>query len=152
VNKRKDARIHEAQGQKSRQIASLNVLHVLEILGEKPSSFSELLRETGFSKPVLSKHLQTLTKERAIYKDTIKSDETSDPREVGKIVYRHRKSDGLVETLMMGYMKFALKMPKPEWDEQSKAKFEVCLREMMKVWSEADEKIRINKHVKQKGK
>lgn len=130
----------------------MNTLHVLETLTGKPLSFSELLKETGFSKPVLSKHLQTLMKEHVIYKDTIKPYEPSDQREVGKIVYRHRKSDEFVDMLMMSYMKHALKMPKPEWDEQSKVKFENCLREMMKVWDEAEEKLRLSKRAKQKVK
>jgi DNA-binding MarR family transcriptional regulator len=148
MSKTKDERIREAQGQKSRQTARLNEIRVLEALMEKPLTFSELLRETGFSKPVLTKHLKTWIKENAIYKDTIKPDETADPTEVGKIVYRCISKQIIPD--IAAAMDATLRLTKPDWDEESKAEvkrhFEGIAKVMLKQW----EKLRMSKRAKLK--
>jgi DNA-binding transcriptional regulator GbsR (MarR family) len=147
VSKRKDERIREAQGQKSRQTARLNEIRVLQAL-MKPLTFSELLKETGFSKPVLTKHLKTWIKENAIYKDTIKPDETANPMEVGKIVYR-RISKNIIPDIVAA-METTLQMPKPDWDEESKAElkrhFEGIAKVILKEW----EKLKMSERAKLK--
>lgn len=145
MSKTKDERIREAQGQKSRQTARLNEIRVLQAL-MKPLTFSELLKETGFSKPVLAKHLKTWIKENAIYKDTIKPDETANPVEVGKIVYRSN-SKQIIPDIVTALEK-TLQMPKPNWDEEMKAElkrhFEGIAKLILKEW----EKLQMNKRKK----
>jgi DNA-binding transcriptional regulator GbsR (MarR family) len=145
--KAKDERIREAQGQKSRQTARLNEIRVLQAL-MKPLTFSELLKETGFSKPVLTKHLKTWIKENAIYKDTIKPDETANPMEVGKIVYRCISKNIIPD--IVAAMETTLQMPKPDWDEESKAElkrhFEGIAKVILKEW----EKLKMSERAKLK--
>jgi DNA-binding HxlR family transcriptional regulator len=136
-NKSNHKRISEAQGEKSRQTGSINEIHVLQTLVEKPLTFSELLRNTGFSKPVLAKHLRNLMRNGSIYKDTIKLDEK--PEEVGKIVYRHIQGEPkLEELLLIGHIKHYLKMPKPYWSEKSKIKVIQLFREIGKIYSQEE--------------
>lgn len=146
--KTKDERIREAQGQKSRQTARLNEIRVLRALIKKPLTFSELFRETGFSKPVLTKHLKTWIKENAICKDTIKPDETADPTEVGKIVYRCISKQIIPD--IAEAMDTTLQLTKPDWDEESKAEvkkhFEAIAKVMLKQW----EKLQMNERAKSK--
>lgn len=144
----KDERIREAQGQKSRQTARLNEIRVLQASKEKPLTFSELLKETGFSKPVLAKHLKTWMRENAIYKDTIKPDETTNPKEVGKIVYRSNSKQIIPD--IIGALERTLQMPKPDWDEESKAElktyFDGIARLILKQW----DKLQMNRRAKLK--
>ena len=131
-NKTNNKQIREAQGEKSRQIGSINEIDILQALVNKPLTFSELLKNTKFSKPVLAKHLRNLMKNGSIYKDTIKLDEK--PEEVGKIVYRHAKGEPeLAELLMITYIEHYLKMPKPDWSEKSKVKLRQLIREIVKI-------------------
>jgi hypothetical protein len=120
MSKEKDARIREAQGRKSRQTAKLHQLGVLVALVNKPSTFSELLKRTGFSKPVLAKHLKFWMKNEVIYRDTIKPNEAKNPKDVGKIVYRMISGEIIPE--MITAMETTLQLPEPHWNEESKAK------------------------------
>jgi len=146
--KKKDERIREAQGQKSRQTARLNEIRVLLALIKKPLTFSELLKETGFSKPVLTKHLKTWAKENAIYKDTIKPDETTNPLEVGKIVYRSISKQIIPD--IVAAMETTLQMPNPDWDEESKAELKRHFEGIAKIMLNEYEKIRMSRRAKLK--
>jgi DNA-binding transcriptional regulator GbsR (MarR family) len=148
VLKKKDQRIREAQGQKSRQTARLNEIRVLLALAEKPLTFSELLKETGFSKPVLSKHLRTWIKENGIYKDTIKPDETADPVEIGKIVYRSNTKQ-IIPDIVKALEK-TLQMPKPSWDEEMKAELKRHFEGIAKLILHEYEKLQMSKRAKLK--
>jgi DNA-binding transcriptional regulator GbsR (MarR family) len=141
--KEKDEKIREAQGQKSRQTARLNEIRVLLALVEKPLTFSELLKETGFSKPVLTKHLKTWMKEDAIYKDTIKPDETANTMEVGKIVYRCI-SKTIVPDIVAALEK-TLQMPKPDWDEEMKAELKRHFEGIAKIILNEYEKLQMSR-------
>jgi hypothetical protein len=88
VNMRKDEDLKILQGQRSKRIGSNNEKCVFQFVSLNSPSFSELLNDTGFSKPVLSKHLGSLQRAGYIFKDTVKPHETRDPHEIGKIVYR----------------------------------------------------------------
>jgi DNA-binding transcriptional regulator GbsR (MarR family) len=104
--KTKDMKIKKAQGEKSRRLASQNLAKIYLKIAEKPLSFSELLTETGLSKPILMKHLRTLQKEQLIYKDTIKPTETSNPLEIGKIIYKVKEDEMenfLMQTIHMNF-------------------------------------------------
>jgi DNA-binding transcriptional regulator GbsR (MarR family) len=146
--KKKDERIREAQGQKSRQTARLNEIRVLLALVEKPLTFSELLKETGFSKPVLTKHVKTWMREDAIYRDTIKPDETANPMEVGKIVYRCITKRVVPD--IVAAMETTLQMPKPDWDEETKAELNKHFEEIAKLILKEYEKIQMSKRAKLK--
>jgi DNA-binding transcriptional regulator GbsR (MarR family) len=146
--KRKDERIREAQGQKSRQTARLNEIRVLLALVEKPLTFTELLKETGFSKPVLTKHLKTWMKENAIYKDTIKPDETTNPMEVGKIVYRSNSKQMIPDIITA--LEKTLQMPKPDWDEEMKAELKRHFEGIAKLILNEYEKSQMSKRAKLK--
>lgn|SRR4030043_1660733 len=146
--KKKDERIREAQGQKSRQTARLNEIRVLQTLIDRPLAFSELLKETGFSKPVLSKHLKTWIKENAIIKDTIKPDETANPKEVGKIVYRSNSKELI--SVIVEALEYTLQMPKPDWDEEMKAELKRHFEGIAKLISKEWEKLQMNKRAKLK--
>jgi DNA-binding transcriptional regulator GbsR (MarR family) len=146
--KKKDERIREAQGLKSRQTARLNEIRVYHALIEKPLTFSELLKETGFSKPVLAKHLKTLAKENAIHKDTIKPDETANPEEVGKIVYRSNPK--LLISLIVQALEYTLQMPKPNWDEEMKAELKVHFEGIARLISKEWEKLQMSRRAKLK--
>lgn len=141
MSKQKDRRIREAQGQKSRQTARLNELRVLQALVKKPLSFSELLKETGFSKPVLAKHLKTWTEQNVIYKDTIKLAETTDATEIGKIVYKSITEE--ITPDIAAAIESALQIPKAEWDEESKAELKKHIEEIAKIISNEWDKLRI---------
>lgn len=136
MQKGKDKRIREAQGQRSKTIANVNQLHVFLTLLRQPLTFSELLKETGFSKPVLAKHLRALQADGCICKDTVKADETSNPKEVGKVVYRIISNQVL--PLIVEAIEKTLQMPKPDWDEKSKVElrlhFEGIARVMLRQW------------------
>ncbi|MCJ7633556.1 winged helix-turn-helix domain-containing protein [Candidatus Bathyarchaeota archaeon] len=134
--KDKDRKIKEAQGQASRLLSAQNQLRVFQAIAEKPSTYSELLRETGLSRPVLMKHLKALQEQNEIFKDTIKHDETSNPKEIGKVVYR--VDDNLVIPHLVRAMAMALQIPKPEWDKETKAEvrkhFEGLAKVIVKEW------------------
>jgi DNA-binding HxlR family transcriptional regulator len=66
--KRKDLKIKEAQGRKSREIGTANLNKLLMHLRYNPSTFTELEKLKLFSKPVLLKHLRTLKKQGLIQK------------------------------------------------------------------------------------
>jgi DNA-binding transcriptional regulator GbsR (MarR family) len=144
--KKKDERIREAQGQKSRQTAKMNEIRVLLALVWKPLTFSELLKETGFSKPVLTKHLKTWMKEDAIYKDTIKPDETANPMEVGKIVYRSASKTIIPD--IVAAMEIALNIPKPDWDKETKAELNRHFEGIAKVIMGEYEKLQMSRRAR----
>lgn len=116
--RKRDERIHEAQGRKSRQTATLHQLDVLMAIINTPSTFSQLLKKTGFSKPVLAKHLKFWINSEIIYKDTIKRMEATNPKDVGKIVYR--SIPGTPMPQMVAAMETALQLPGPRWVQESK--------------------------------
>jgi DNA-binding transcriptional ArsR family regulator len=99
MRKTESMKIKEAQGQKSRKIASENLTKVFFAIAQKRLSFSELLEETKLSKPVLAKHLKTLQEQGVIYKDIIKLTDTFDSSEVGKIVYKMKEDE--MESFLM---------------------------------------------------
>jgi DNA-binding transcriptional regulator GbsR (MarR family) len=146
MSKKKDERIREAQGQKSRQTAKMNEIRVLLALVWKPLTFSELLKETGFSKPVLTKHLKTWMKEDAIYKDTIKPDETANPMEVGKIVYRSASKTIIPD--IVAAMEIALNIPKPDWDKETKAELNRHFEGIAKVIMGEYEKLQMSRRAR----
>jgi hypothetical protein len=126
--KKGDKRIHEAQGRKSRQTAKLHQLDVLIAVMHKPSTFSQLLKKTGFSKPVLTKHLKFWINGEMIYKDTIKRTESTNSNDVGKIVYRAIPTSAIPS--ITAAMETALQLPNPWWEEESIAKLRKHLEEI----------------------
>jgi DNA-binding transcriptional regulator GbsR (MarR family) len=148
MSKTKDEKIREAQGQKSRLTARLNELRVLLALIDKPLTFSELLKETGFSKPVLAKHLKTWTKQDVICKDTIKLDETANPKEVGKIVYRSSPKE--ITSVIVDALEYTLQMPKPDWDEEMKAELKVHFEGIAKLISKEWKRAQMKRRAKMK--
>jgi len=129
--KKIDERIHEAQGRKSRKTAKLHQLNVLLAIINKPSTFSQLLKKTGFSKPVLAKHLKFWTHKEIIYKDTIKKTEATNPKDVGKIVYRAISGTHIPEIVVA--METALQLPNPHWEQKSKTKLRKHLEAIAKI-------------------
>jgi DNA-binding transcriptional ArsR family regulator len=119
MSKEKDERIREAQGEKSKVIAKQNRLLVFLTLIDKPLTFGELLKQTGLSRPVLSKHLKAWQKRGSIEKDTVKQDETTNPAEIGKIVYRVR-SEMIIPDVVRA-IENALTKPNSKWDEDLKS-------------------------------
>ena len=118
--RKKHERIRKAQGRKSRQTAKLHQLDVLLAMINEPSTFSQLLKKTGFSKPVLAKHLRFWVDREMIYKDTIKKTEATNPKDVGKVVYRAIAGAAIPE--MVAAMETALQLPNPHWEQKSKTK------------------------------
>jgi len=95
----------KALGRKSRRLKLENRAKVFLTIAKKPSSFSELLTETKLSRASLTQHLKFLEREGAIYRDVIKPNETSNPKEVGKIIYKVKIDEVpeiINETLMVG--------------------------------------------------
>lgn len=131
MTRKRDERIHEAQGRKSRQTAKLNQLNVLAALINRPLNFSELRKKTKFSKPVLAKHLKFWIKCEMIYKDTIKPNEARNPNDIGKIVYRCISGEIIPE--MVTAMEIALQLPNPHWEQESKAKLRKHLEAIAKI-------------------
>lgn len=148
MQKEKDRKIREAQGQRSRTIADQNELHVFLTLIKKPLTFSELLKETGFSKPVLAKHLRALQADESVCRDTIKADETSNPKEVGKVVYRIISNQ--ISPLIVDAIKKTLQMPKPDWDEKWKAELEMHCEGIAKIILREWEKLKMSERAKLK--
>lgn len=99
MRKTKEMKIKEAQGRKSRRIASENLTRVFLTIAQEPSSFSELLKKIKLSSPILMKHLKTLRSKDAIYRDIIKPTETANPKEIGKIVYKIKEDE--MESFLM---------------------------------------------------
>lgn len=126
-----DKKIREAQGRKSKQTLSINQLNVLIAVMGNPSTFSQLLKKTGFSKPVLSKHLKFWIHGEMIYKDTIKSNEATNPKDVGKVVYRVISGEHIPE--MVTAMEIALQLPKPHWEQESETKLRKHLEAIAKI-------------------
>jgi DNA-binding Lrp family transcriptional regulator len=142
----KNDRIREAQGAKSKQIASRNTLKILRILIERPLTFSELLKETGFSRPVLAKHVRNLVNTKGIYKDTIKLTETLDNEEIGKIVYRYIPTEistepDVMETFLTKIYANALCINTKDWDEESKIAFRIHVNAIDNLESKEREKV-----------
>ena len=129
--KKIDERIHEAQGRKSRKTAKLHQLNVLLAIINKPSTFSQLLKKTGFSKPVLAKHLKFWINGEIIYKDTIKPTEATNPKDVGKIVYRAIPAEPIPQ--IVATMEVALQLPNPHWEQESKTKLRKHLEAIAKI-------------------
>jgi DNA-binding transcriptional regulator GbsR (MarR family) len=144
--KKKDQRIHEAQGEKSRHIARTNEIHVLLAL-KMPLTFSELQKETGLSKPVLSKHLRTWMSEDAVYKDTIKRDETKNPKEIGKIVYRANSK--VIIPDIVNAIDHTLNLT-AEFDEEAKAETRRLLEEIAKIALNQYEKLTVSRRTELK--
>lgn len=80
--------LSKALGKKSRHLKNENMIKVFLTIAKEPSSFSELLEKTGLSRPVLSNHLKFLDENLAIYPDIIKRNQTLNPQEIKKVVYR----------------------------------------------------------------
>jgi DNA-binding transcriptional regulator GbsR (MarR family) len=118
--KRKDQRIREAQGEKSRRTAEVNAIRVLLAVIDTPLTFSELVKVTGFSKPVLAKHLKTWMNGNAIYKDTIKPGETGNPKDIGKIVYRSYQRKIIPD--IAAAVRRTLEIPQLYWSEEARTK------------------------------
>ena len=131
MTKKGAKRIREAQGRKSRQTAKLHQLDVLLAIINKPSTFSQLLRKTRFSKPVLAKHLKFWIDGEIIYKDTIKRTEATNPEDVGKIVYRAIPAEPIPE--IVAAMETMLQLPNPHWEQESKAKLSKHLEAIAKI-------------------
>ena len=77
--KRKDAKIKEAKGRKSRIKGGENRARIVAILMEQPLGFNKLSEEVKLSSPVLSNHLKALIKDGLIQKAFARD---------GKVVYR----------------------------------------------------------------
>jgi DNA-binding HxlR family transcriptional regulator len=139
MQKKKNEKIREAQGKRSKMIAYQNQMSVFLTLLRKPLTFSELLKETGFSKPVLAKHLKASQADGWICKDTIKADETSNPKEIGKVVYRV-VSDQALPSIVQA-IENTLQMPKPDWDEESKVElkrhYEGIAKVLLRQWEKS---------------
>lgn len=89
---------------KSSKTGIENRTRVLLAIAKKPSSFQELLKELALTRPTLLSHIKSLQKKGSIYRDTIKPDETSNPKEVGKVVYRaslHHIAKTLMEAISL---------------------------------------------------
>ena len=127
----KHERIRKAQGRKSRQTAKLHQLDVLLAIINKPSTFSQLLKKTKFSKPVLAKHLKFWINNEIIYKDTIKKTETTNPKDVGKVVYRAISGTHIPD--IVAAMETALQLPNPHWEQKSKTKLRKHLEAIAKI-------------------
>ena len=134
-----DERIHEAQGRKSRQTAKLHQLDVLLAIINKPLTFSQLLKKTGFSKPVLAKHLKFWIHNEMIYKDTIKRTEAVNPKDVGKVVYRAIAGEPISE--MVAAMETALQLPKPHWEQKSITKLRKHLEAIARIILDESDKM-----------
>jgi len=132
MTKKGDERIRKAQGRKSRQTAKLHQLDVLMAIINTPSTFSQLLKKTGFSKPVLAKHLKFWVDGGIIYKDTIKRMEATSPKDVGKIVYR--SIPGTPMPQMVAAMETALQLPKPRWKQESKTELRKHLEAIAEIF------------------
>lgn len=120
MQKKNNKKIHQTQSRIKTHKITLNELSVLIPLLHKPLTFSELHEETRLSKPILSKHLKFWTNSEIIYKDTIKPIEATNPKDIGKIVYRAIPAQPIPN--MVAAMETALQIPKPYWNEKSKAK------------------------------
>ena len=144
MKKNREREIKEAQGEKSRRIASENLAKVLIVISKKPMSFSELLFETKLSKPVLMKHLRTLKEKDAIYKDTIKPTETSNPKEIGKIVYK-LKEDEMEKFFMEAVMVTLPTIPDMFKDKDTREKLEFHAREITKAIIQYLNELRANR-------
>jgi len=131
MTKKGDERIREAQGRKSRQTAKLHQLDLLLAIINKPSTFSQLLKKTGLSKPVLAKHLKFWRDREIIYKDTIKRTEATNPKDVGKVVYRAIPAEPIPE--MVAAMETMLQLPKPHWQRESEAKLRKHLEAIAEI-------------------
>lgn len=145
--KRKDERIREAQGEKSRQMATLNEIRIFEVL-MRPLTFSELQKEIGLSKPVLSKHLRTMMNDDRIYKDTIKRDETMNLKEIGKIVYRVNSK--LAISVIVDAIESTLHLTNPKFDEEAKAEIKRHLEGIAKIATKQWERLMVSRRAELK--
>jgi len=106
MSKRKEDKIREALGRKSRQLKTQNQALVYMTIAKKQLSFSELLNETKLSRASLTHHLKLLENEDLIYKDIIKPIDTFNRSEIGKIVYKVKEDEMqsfLEQTVMMNF-------------------------------------------------
>jgi DNA-binding transcriptional regulator GbsR (MarR family) len=131
--KKADQRIREAQGEKSRRTAEVNAIRVLLAVIDTPLTFSELVKVTGFSKPVVAKHLKTWMNRDApsIYKDTIKPGETANPKDIGKTVYRPYREKTMLD--ISTAVTRTLQMPDLDWSEEAKTKMRWHSYEIAKI-------------------
>jgi len=86
--KQHNEEMRKALGRKSRRLRDENMAKVFLTIAKEPLSFSELLKKTELSRPVLTNHLRRLERNHAVYRDTIKPNQTLNSEEVGKIVYK----------------------------------------------------------------
>jgi DNA-binding transcriptional regulator GbsR (MarR family) len=119
----------------------VNAIRVLIAVIDTPLTFSELVKVTGFSKPVLAKHLKTWINGNAIYKDTIKPGETTNPKDIGKIVYRSYQKKIIPD--IAAAVGRTLAMPDPSWSEESRTEvswhFHEIARIILKEWHRLQE-------------
>jgi len=146
--KTKDMKIKKAQGEKSRRLASQNLAKIYLKIAEKPLSFSELLTETELSKPILMKHLRTLQKEQLIYKDTIKPTETSNPLEIGKIIYKVKEDE--MENFLMQTIHMNFTIADLVEDENLKQKLNEYAKEIAKAIIQYINQLRASRKQSQK--
>ena len=75
-------------GNKSTKAGIENRTKVFLAIAEEPLSFGDILEKLKMTRPTLTNHLKTLEQSGSIYKESIRPNETSDPREVGRVVYK----------------------------------------------------------------
>ena len=87
-----EERLKKLQGEKSRLIGSTTEIHIGFLIQQQNLTNDELRTQTKLSAPALAKHLKSLLQMGFIYKDTVKQNETDDPKRVGRVVYRRSPS------------------------------------------------------------
>lgn len=132
--------IKKALGRKSRLLRRENQTLVYMTIAKTPMCFSELLSKTKLSRVTLSQHLKRLEKEGAVYRDIIKPMETSNPKEIGKILYKIKEDE--MESFLMQTIGMNFTIANLVDDEEIEKKLDNYAREIGKAIMEYVNKLR----------
>lgn len=126
-------RLKELQGEKSRLVGSTTLLHIGFLIQQQDLTNDELKTLTKLSAPALAKHLKRLLELGFIYKDTVKKNETKDPKRVGRIVYK--KSLSKIDLFARQLAGMREIIPDLSLPERMKKELEKHYDAIAKIWS-----------------
>jgi uncharacterized protein YbaR (Trm112 family) len=140
----KSEETRKALGKKSRDQKRDNMIKVFLTIAKEPSSFPELVEKTRLSKSTLFGHLEYLEKKaHAIYRDTIKEDQTLNSEEIGKLVY-HVKIDEIPNMLQEGLSLLGI-LVDPFEDKELDRQLEEHKRKISRLLTHYIDQLRINR-------
>jgi hypothetical protein len=111
-----------------------NSAYILGIIQDKSPTLPELRKLSGLSRPALYNHLRELIRDNSVFKDTVKPDETDDPKRIGKVVYKTDKNR--VESFVRQFLELRMRTLAAPMSKEMKKELEAHYDAIAKILSE----------------